>query len=169
MIGLRVRRDAGETEGFGMAGADRGNNWGSVAHRRQQPRSGQSSRGERRPGTNYSEPALPQIRHSCTNLWPRAEGPASPNVLEAQCGVELTPQKWRVLRLLAQGLSNREISQCLGMSRLVCKNHIAVILERTGMGTRLELALWYWQKCEGTVRTMATPRPADCFSATASH
>jgi len=34
------------------------------------------------------------------------------------------------------------------MSRLVCKNHMRIILERTGMGTRLELALWYWAKCE---------------------
>lgn len=54
-----------------------------------------------------------------------------------------------MLRLLAQGLSNREISERLGMSRLVCKNYVFAILERTGMGTRLELALWYWQKCEG--------------------
>jgi DNA-binding NarL/FixJ family response regulator len=81
--------------------------------------------------------------------------------LEAQAGIELTPQKWRVLRLLAQGFSNREISERLGMSRLVCKNHIVVILERTGMGTRLELALWYWEKCEEVVEMLAPPSLGD--------
>jgi len=88
---------------------------------------------------------------------------AGPTFLEAQAGIELTPQKWRVLRLLAQGFTNREISQRLGMSRLVCKNHIVVILERTGMGTRLELALWYWEKCEEMVQTIEPPLPADRF------
>ena len=81
--------------------------------------------------------------------------------MEAQAGIELTPQKWRVLRLLAQGFSNREISERLGMSRLVCKNHIVVILERTGMGTRLELALWYWEKCEEVVEMLAPPSLED--------
>ncbi len=81
--------------------------------------------------------------------------------MEAQAGVELTPQKWRVLRLLAQGFSNREISQRLGMSRLVCKNHIVVILEHTGMGTRLELALWYWEKCEQVGEMIAPPSLGD--------
>ena len=66
-----------------------------------------------------------------------------------------------MLRLLAQGLSNQEISQHLGMSRLVCKNHIVVILERTGMGTRLELALWYWEKCETSIPTLTTEGPVD--------
>jgi DNA-binding NarL/FixJ family response regulator len=83
--------------------------------------------------------------------------------LESQSGVELTPQKWRILRLLAQGLSNREISEHLGMSRLVCKNHLVVILERTGMGTRLELALWYWEKCEGVAQKIMPARPAVRF------
>jgi hypothetical protein len=32
----------------------------------------------------------------------------------------------------------------------VCKNHIGMILERTGMGTRLELALWYWRNARTT-------------------
>ena len=62
---------------------------------------------------------------------------------------------------MAQGFTNREISQRLGMSRLVCKNHIVVILERTGMGTRLELALWYWEKCEEVVEMLAPPSLED--------
>lgn len=63
--------------------------------------------------------------------------------------------------MLAQGLSNGEISERLGMSRLVCKNHIVVISERTGMGTRLELALWYWEKCERVAQTIARPPEPD--------
>ena len=87
--------------------------------------------------------------------------------MESYCGIELSPQKWRVLRLLAQGWSNREISDYLGISPLVCKNYVVVILERTGMGTRLELALWYWQKCEVAYSTRETPA-AEIFSQSAS-
>lgn len=131
-----------------MAGTDGGKNWGFAAHGRQQSRVGESSRRERRPDAKHPEPDLPQVRTGCASLWACAEDLAGPNILEAQSGIKLTPQKWRVLRQLAQGFSNREISERLGMSRLVCKNHIGMILERTGMGTRLELALWYWEKCE---------------------
>jgi hypothetical protein len=99
-----------KTEGFGMAGADRGTDWLSAADGRQQPRLGERSRIERRPGAKHFEPALPQVRGGCPGLWPCAEDLAGPTVFEAQAGIELTPQKWRVLRLLAEGLSNREIS-----------------------------------------------------------
>jgi hypothetical protein len=47
------------------------------------------------------------------------------------------------------------------MTRLVCKNHIAIILERTGMGTRLELALWYWEKCERKSESSERPLRRD--------
>ena len=86
--------------------------------------------------------------------------------MESYCGIELSSQKWRVLRLLAQGWSNREISDYLGISPLVCKNYLVVILERTGMGTRLELAVWYWQKCEVACSTMENPSP-ESFSRSA--
>jgi len=55
----------------------------------------------------------------------------------------LTYQQLRVAQLVAQGLNNREIGRTLGTTEHVIKNYLRAIFDRTGMGSRLELALWY--------------------------
>jgi len=56
---------------------------------------------------------------------------------------ELTVQQLRVVRLLAQGRKNREIAFALETTENVVKNYLREIFDKTGVSTRLELAMWY--------------------------
>ena len=61
----------------------------------------------------------------------------------------LSRRQWNVARLVADGLQNAEIAAASGFSLHCVKNDIHVILNETGMNTRLELALWYVAVGEG--------------------
>jgi DNA-binding NarL/FixJ family response regulator len=56
---------------------------------------------------------------------------------------ELSEREWRITRLVSQGLKNEEIASEIGTTHHVVKNYIRVVYDKTGMGSRLELALWY--------------------------
>lgn len=49
----------------------------------------------------------------------------------------------RLIKLVAQGLKNREIADKLGISHKVVKNYLGKVYEKIGVNGRLELALWY--------------------------
>jgi len=49
----------------------------------------------------------------------------------------------RVIRLVAEGLKNREVAQALGTTEHVVKNYLRVIYDKLGLWNRVELALWY--------------------------
>jgi DNA-binding NarL/FixJ family response regulator len=51
---------------------------------------------------------------------------------------ELTPREIEVLRLLAEGLGNKEVASRLGISDHTVKFHISSILAKLGAGTRTE-------------------------------
>jgi DNA-binding NarL/FixJ family response regulator len=51
----------------------------------------------------------------------------------------LSKRELEVVRLLAQGLSNREIAQRLGLSQHTVKNHLFRIFEKLGVSSRIEL------------------------------
>ncbi len=55
---------------------------------------------------------------------------------------ELTPREYEVLRLLASGASNREISTQLFISEGTVKNHISNILGRLGLRDRTQAAIY---------------------------
>jgi DNA-binding NarL/FixJ family response regulator len=55
--------------------------------------------------------------------------------------VALTRREGQMLRLLAQGMSNREIAQALVLSVRTIKVYISRLLEKTGAKDRFELAL----------------------------
>lgn len=55
----------------------------------------------------------------------------------------LTPKQWQVIPLVAQGLSNRDIGQRVGITPNVARNILRDIYDRMGFSNRLELALWY--------------------------
>ena len=49
-----------------------------------------------------------------------------------------TPREQDVLRLLAQGLQNKEIAAALTISERTVKFHVSTILEKIGAGNRTE-------------------------------
>jgi NarL family two-component system response regulator YdfI len=51
---------------------------------------------------------------------------------------ELTPREIEVLRMLAEGLGNREMASRLGISDHTVKFHISSILDKLGASTRTE-------------------------------
>ena len=55
----------------------------------------------------------------------------------------LTYRQLRIAQLVAMGLNNRDIGREIGTTEYVVKNYLRAIFDRTGMGRRLELALWY--------------------------
>lgn len=62
---------------------------------------------------------------------------------------EPSQRQLRIIELVAQGLKNREIADRLGVSQKVVKNYLGDIFEKTGMTSRLELALWYTARTQG--------------------
>lgn len=59
---------------------------------------------------------------------------------------ELTPRETEVVRLIAEGLSNRQIAERLFLSNGTVRNHISTILEKTGLEHRTQLAVMWLKK-----------------------
>lgn len=55
---------------------------------------------------------------------------------------DLTPSERRVLNLIGQGLSNREIGEQLGIAEKTVKNHITSLLAKMGLQRRTQVAAW---------------------------
>jgi DNA-binding NarL/FixJ family response regulator len=64
------------------------------------------------------------------------ESPATPSVLDE----DFTPTEARVARLVAEGLSNKEIAAELGSSVRTVEGHISNILSKKGWSNRVEIA-----------------------------
>jgi len=64
----------------------------------------------------------------------------------------LTEREVEVLRLVAQGQSNREISDRLGISEATVRTHVSNILAKLNLSSRTQAALYALQKghCEAT-------------------
>jgi len=54
----------------------------------------------------------------------------------------LTPKEMRIVALIVQGCKNREIAMRLKTTEQVIKNYLRSIYDKTGVGDRLELALF---------------------------
>lgn len=54
----------------------------------------------------------------------------------------LTPQELRVIAAVADGATNKDISDQLGLSEQTVKNHLSHIYDKVGVSNRLELALF---------------------------
>lgn len=54
----------------------------------------------------------------------------------------LTPSERRVLELIGDGLSNREIGERLGVAEKTVKNHITSMLAKMGLQRRTQAAAW---------------------------
>ncbi|GAA1654900.1 response regulator transcription factor [Georgenia ruanii] len=55
---------------------------------------------------------------------------------------ELTPSERKVLDLIGDGLSNREIGEKLGVAEKTVKNHITALLSKMGLQRRTQVAAW---------------------------
>ena len=58
-------------------------------------------------------------------------------------GVKFTEREKLVVNLVNQGCTNREIGAKIDRSRQGISNVLQVIYDKTGMSSRLELALWW--------------------------
>ena len=63
--------------------------------------------------------------------WARGERPGG-----------LTERELEVLRLVAEGLSNKEIAQKLQVTKRTAEFHVGNILKKLGMASRVEAAMW---------------------------
>ncbi|MDY7040067.1 MAG: response regulator transcription factor [Chloroflexota bacterium] len=63
--------------------------------------------------------------------WARGELPAG-----------LTKREIEVLRLMAEGLSNKEIARKLQVTRRTVEFHVGNILKKLGVTSRVEAAMW---------------------------
>lgn len=55
---------------------------------------------------------------------------------------DLTPSERRVLELIGDGISNREIGDRLGVAEKTVKNHITSLLAKMGIQRRTQVAAW---------------------------
>ncbi len=56
----------------------------------------------------------------------------------------LSPRLAQIVRLLCNGLINKEIGYILGLAEGSVKQYVNAIMRRTGMTNRTEVAAWYW-------------------------
>jgi len=75
-------------------------------------------------------------------ILPQLAVPARPAAPDSGAFAGLTPRELEVLRLLAQGHSNREISEKLYISEGTVKNHVTNILTRLNLRDRTQAALF---------------------------
>jgi two-component system, NarL family, response regulator DevR len=61
---------------------------------------------------------------------------------EDERGVHLTDQEHRILDLLAEGLTNRQIGERLGLAEKTVKNYVSNLLTKLGMHRRTEAAVY---------------------------
>ena len=78
-------------------------------------------------------PIDPRVAHA---LLPQRAEPA------AVTASELSPRETEVLRLVAEGLANKQIARRLGITERTVKAHVGSVFRRIGVGDRTSAALW---------------------------
>ena len=74
-------------------------------------------------------------------LDPRVAGALLPTRREAP-GAELSARELEVLRLVAEGLANKQIAKRLGIAERTVKVHLGNVFRRIGVADRTSAALW---------------------------
>ncbi len=82
--------------------------------------------------------ALQRVLEAVSAIAPEPATP--PPLLEG-----LTEQEARILRLVAQGLSNQAIAQTLHISLNTVKTHLKHIFAKLGVSDRTQAAVWAWR------------------------
>ncbi|KQX75126.1 response regulator transcription factor [Aeromicrobium sp. Root472D3] len=78
-------------------------------------------------------PIDPRVAHA---LLPQRALPAD------VAAAELSPREDEVLRLVAEGLANKQIARRLGITERTVKAHVGSVFRRIGVGDRTSAALW---------------------------
>jgi DNA-binding NarL/FixJ family response regulator len=97
---------------------------------------------------NVSGPALAECvrRVSEGQTWQPPQvmqaGTVEEDLVGARVRDRLTPKEMRIVALIVQGCKNREIALRLKTTEQVIKNYLRSIYDKTGVGDRLELALF---------------------------
>jgi DNA-binding NarL/FixJ family response regulator len=84
-------------------------------------------------------PLSPRIARLVVQRARMAPGGAMAASLVAE---ELTKRELEVLRLLADGLDNREIAKALFVSPTTVKRHVSSIVAKLGVSNRVQAAIW---------------------------
>jgi DNA-binding NarL/FixJ family response regulator len=97
---------------------------------------------------NVTSPALVDCVHrvAAGDTWlpPQVMQQDSPqeDMVGTRVRDRLTPKEMRIVALIVQGCKNREIAVRLKTTEQVIKNYLRSIYDKTGVGDRLELALF---------------------------
>jgi DNA-binding NarL/FixJ family response regulator len=97
---------------------------------------------------NVTGPSLAECvrRVAAGDTWypPQIMPPDSPeeDMVGTRVRDRLTPKEMRIVALIVQGCKNREIASRLKTTEQVIKNYLRSIYDKTGVGDRLELALF---------------------------
>jgi DNA-binding CsgD family transcriptional regulator len=74
------------------------------------------------------------------------QGPSVPGYHSHRYTSVLSPREQEVLELVVtEAAANKDIARILGISEETVKRHLVNIMNKTGYGTRLELAVRTWQ------------------------
>lgn len=83
---------------------------------------------------------LSAVNNATTGAVPAGQVESEP--LESGQAISLSPREGQLVSLLAQGLKNKEIAQCLGISEGTVKVYLSKLFQKTGVNDRFELALY---------------------------
>lgn len=86
-------------------------------------------------------------------------GRTASNVGERGLG-RLTPRQLEVLRLLAEGKSNKQICRALNVAEGTIKNHLYALFRQIGVSNRTEAALWLARRVSSEAARTPLPRVA---------
>ena len=102
-------------------------------------------RGESRLQPQLARKVLEELRRTQVQA---AAASSAPRAREPQ-DATFTPQESRVLELIAQGLSNREIAQAVSLAEGTVKNYASRIMDKLHVRSRTELAVKALQRRHG--------------------
>jgi DNA-binding CsgD family transcriptional regulator len=84
--------------------------------------------------TPWADRARRELRASGDNTRNHAHGTRAPGAID-----QLTPQELQIIRLAAEGMSNREIGQRLYLSHRTVESHLYRVYPKLGITSRVQL------------------------------
>ncbi|MCR5775994.1 MAG: response regulator transcription factor [Lachnospiraceae bacterium] len=69
--------------------------------------------------------------------------------VDEELASELNENEWKIIKEVAKGHSNKEISEILSFSQGTVRNYLSTILEKLGLRDRTQLAIWALERRNG--------------------